>query len=89
MELLISRGREEEKKKKKSRENWMQIEDRNPIMRINEILILISRKESVLYFRLDVAYLKFATHTRYYVLKSIAGAINQFSSRNRIIRTVV
>lgn len=51
MELLISRGREEEKKNKKSRENWMQIEDRNPIMRINEILILISRRN--LYYIFD------------------------------------
>lgn len=48
MELLVSRGRKN--KKEKSRENWMQIEDRNPIIRINEILIPISRVyESVSY----------------------------------------
>lgn len=78
--------REGGKKKKKSRENWMQIEDRNPIIRINEILILISRRDEYtnLYYIFDYIALETRGYEILRILKSIPGAINRFSSRNRI-----
>lgn len=79
--------REGGEKKKKSRENWMQIEDRNPIIRINEILILISRRDEYtnLYYIFDYIALETRGYEILRILKSIPGAINRFSSRNRII----
>lgn len=73
-------------KKKKSRENWMQIEDRDPIIRINEILILISRRDEYtnLYYIFDYIALETRGYEILRILKSIPGAINRFSSRNRI-----
>lgn len=78
--------REGGEKKKKSRENWMQIEDRNPIIRINEILILISRRDEYtnLYYIFDYIALETRGYEILRILKSIPGAINRFSSRNRI-----
>lgn len=64
----------------------MQIEDRNPIIRINEILILISRRDEYtnLYYIFDYIALETRGYEILRILKSIPGAINRFSSRNRI-----